>query len=43
MNEEQNNEYESPEIFELGEAETLTQGHNFGNWPDGLDKWIFTP
>jgi hypothetical protein len=47
MNENQMNEtekeYEAPEVFELGQAEELTHGRNFGDWPDGLDKWIFAP
>lgn len=36
-----NNEYEAPEVIELGEAHELTHGRNFGDWPDGLDKWIW--
>jgi len=44
MKENEVKEYEAPEVFELGHAEELTHGKNFGNWPDGLDlKWIFTP
>jgi len=35
------NEYETPEVFELGAAETLTHGHLMGDWPDLLIKWTF--
>jgi len=38
------NEYEAPEVFELGQAEELTHGNLRGDWPDGLDnRWIFAP
>jgi hypothetical protein len=44
MNDERMSEYETPEIFELGEAETLTQGSRWGDWPDhlsGVGVWVF--
>jgi len=28
--------YESPELFEIGDVETLTLGKFHGDWPDGL-------
>lgn len=34
---ELNNEYQTPEVIELGEAADLTLGRFFGTWPDGLD------
>lgn len=49
MNENERNEnevkdYEAPEVFELGQAEELTHGKRFGDWPDGLmDRWTFAP
>jgi len=40
MNENELNvqEYEAPEVFELGQAEELTHGRVLGDWPDGLDN-----
>ena len=38
---ELNNEYQVPEVVELGEASELTLGKRFGTWPDGLDGWTF--
>jgi hypothetical protein len=34
--------YESPMVVELGQVENLTHWKNFGNWDDGLGKWIFS-
>jgi hypothetical protein len=28
--------YETPELFEIGDVETLTLGRRIGTWPDGL-------
>jgi hypothetical protein len=41
MNENETKEYEAPEVFELGQADELTQGRPLGTWPDGLDN-LFT-
>jgi len=35
-------EYETPEVFELGQADELTHGGG-GDWPDGLNRWMFAP
>jgi len=46
MNENELNaqEYEAPEVFELGQAEELTHGRVLGDWPDGLDnRFTFAP
>jgi len=43
MNEEQTKEYETPEIFELGRADTLTHGRCLCDWPDTLQRYIFVP
>jgi hypothetical protein len=39
--EEQVEEYQTPEVFDLGAAAELTFGRHFGTWPDGLDGWTF--
>jgi len=41
-NENDVKEYEAPEVFELGPADELTHGR-CGDWPDALNRWIFTP
>ena len=38
MNENEMNEYEAPEVFELGQAEDLTHGKIMGDWPDGMQN-----
>ena len=45
MNANEMNEYEAPEVFELGQAEELTDGRPLGDWPEGppLYKWTFAP
>ena len=44
INEIEMNEYEAPEVFELGEAEDLTHGRLIGDWPDGLtNRFTFAP
>ena len=37
---EQVNEYQTPEVFELGEATDLTLGRILGDWPDGLESLL---
>ncbi len=35
--------YETPELFEIGDVETLTLGRRRGDWPDGLpDGFTFS-
>lgn len=38
-------DYEAPEVFELGQAEELTDGRPLGDWPEGPpgNKWTFAP
>jgi hypothetical protein len=44
MKESEAKEYETPEVFELGQAEELTHGKPMGDWPDGLNnRWTFAP
>jgi len=44
MNENEVKEYEAPEVFQLGQAEELTDGHLPGDWPDGMvNRWVFAP
>jgi hypothetical protein len=33
--------YSTPKMIELGKVEKLTHWRNFGNWADGLGKFIF--
>jgi len=43
-NEIKENEYEAPEVFELCQAEELTDGKMLGDWPDGLpNRFTFAP
>ena len=43
MNETETKTYETPEVFELGQADELTHGAH-GDWDDGLlFKYIFAP
>lgn len=41
MNEEREDEYQEPEVFDMGAAAELTLGRRFGTWPDGLEGWTF--
>jgi hypothetical protein len=43
-NENEVKEYETPEVFELGQADELTHGRWDGDWPDALpNRWMFAP
>ena len=37
------NEYETPEVFELGRAEELTLGKRIGTCGDNFDGYLFCP
>ena len=44
MKENETQEYEAPEVFELGQADELTHGKIPGDWPDGLpNRFTFAP
>lgn len=36
MKQEREDEYQTPEVFDMGAADELTLGKNFGDWSDGL-------
>ncbi len=37
------NDYETPEVFDLGPAESLTLGRPDLDWPDSITGWKFIP
>jgi hypothetical protein len=39
--EERDEEYQAPEVFDIGAAEELTFGKNDGTWLDSLNGWTF--
>jgi hypothetical protein len=41
---EQTTGYEAPEVFELGDAQALTQFNQFADWPEVVGvRFIFSP